>query len=427
MQLPTLDRPGADAPAPHRNRRSRRDAARVLRRLLKAAGPDVSAYSPDSPVFQRAVPAMAGGATGGGTGGVAFVSNLPPDHFSMDPAGFEAYTERQDIPQQQQAFNGFGSGLSFRLQNVGVIALIRIFFVGTLTVGGTGAVTALPGFPYSLFQRVAFNANGQTSLISATGPGLRARRNRLFRNPAESIENTPAVGVIANGSYPVSFMVDVPVSHDMLTGIGWVLAQNPSTGLTLDIATAPQSGVFSVAAGGTVALTGNAFCTLTTFAVGQQRMGDGRAVTIVPDLTVFHGLLENDSPFNASGQVQAPLIRTAGQLVNYAFNLNNGGASEIAPSALTEIQFRYGGNRQPRVYNPPQMLLEKNQADYNGLVAVKGRTFTFLDFESDNPVRDLFVPEALVELTAQVTIPASVTVNNGAQFHYLEESLYPAV
>jgi hypothetical protein len=156
-------------------------------------------------------------------------------------------------------------------------------------------------------------------------------------------------------------------------------------------------------------------------------MAGSQAVTVIPDLTVFHGLLDNVFPIVASGTLQAPLIRTAGQLVNYGFNLRNGSAAEIAPSALTEIQFRYGGNRQPRVYNPPGILIEKNQADYNGLTTVNGLTYTWLDFEVDNPVRDLFLPEALVELLAQFAIPAAVTVLAGAQVVYVEETLYPAV
>jgi hypothetical protein len=376
--------------------------------------------------FRRRNPHMRGGATG--AGGVSFLSNLPPDRFQMNPALFAQSTERQDIPQQTQVFNGLGSNSSIRLQNVGVVAMIRLFFVGTMTTGATGVVTTLPGFPYSLAKRVAFNANGQTSLIQCNGTTLRARRQRIFRNPAESIESSPAVGALAaSTAFPVQFMIDIPISHDMYSGTGWVLAQNPATYLSLDIAWAAATDVFTFA-GGAVAptFTGSVSAMLTTFAVGQQQQGQNGPVTIVPDLTVFHGLLDNDFGIAGAGIVQAPLIRTAGQLVNYAFNLNNGGASEISPTALTEIQFRYGGNRQPRVYNPPHMLLEKNQADYNGLVAVKGLTHTYLDFEVDNPLRDLFIPEALVELQSQVTIPNAVTVNSGAKLHYIEESLYPA-
>lgn len=404
--------------------RSAASSARI-RRAFRAAG-----YRPDD-AGQRlsallAGPPIAGGATGA-VGGVTFLSNLPADSFIMDPAAFQQATERQDIPQASQPFNGFGSSFNVRLQNVGVLALVKCIFTGTLTVGGTGAVTALPGWPYSLFKRVAFNANGQTSMIGARGHTLRARRQRIFRNPAESIESAPAVGTIANNSYPVQFVVDVPISHDMLSGTGWVLAQNPATSLSLDIAIANQADIFNVAAGGTVALTGTLFTEITTFAVGQVNDGSGRMKTLIPDLTVFHGILDNDIPIVSSGVFEAPLIRPAGQLVNYTFNINNGGASEIDPSALTEIQFRYGGNRQPRVYNPPTMLLDKNQADYNGRIKIGGLSYTYLDFEADNPARDVFIPEALVELLAQFTIPNSVTVNAGAKLTYAIENLYPAV
>lgn len=406
-----------------RSRSELNDSA-TLRRLLRRAGYRTADLGPE--LAERAYPLIAGGATG--QGGVQFLSNLPPDRFQMDPNLFAQSTERQDIPLPSQPFNGFGSSNSVRLQSVGVVALVRLVFVGTLTVSGTGAVTSLPGWPYSLFRRVAFSANG-SSLIAARGDTLRARRNRVFRNPTEtlftSMPTTGLPGVIANGTYPIQFIVDVPVSHDMFSGTGWVLAQNPSTSLSVDIAMANQADLFSIVTGGAVALTGTVYPEMTTFAIGTAMQGNS-PVTVIPDLTVYHGLLDNDVPFTASGVVQAPLIRTAGQLVNYALNVRNGPAAEIAPAALTELQFKYGGNRQPRVYNPVAQLIETNQAAYHGPINVGGLTYTYLDFESENPVRDLFLPEALVELAAQITIPNSITVNNGASIHYVEETLYPA-
>lgn len=364
-----------------------------------------------------------------GAGGVSFLSNLPPDRFQMNAALFAQSTERQDIPQQSTAFTGLGSTMQIRMQNVGVIALVKLYFNLTFKTGTEGTVTTLPGFPYYLAKRVAFNANGQTSLIQARGTTLRARRQRIFRNPAEYIENAPPVGGLAlNTSYPCAFVIDVPVSHDMYSGIGWILAQNPATYLSLEIAVANLTDIFAVTGKGEIAtFTGTVYAELTTFAVGQTQVGNQGQVTIIPDLTVFHGLLDNVYNFANTGLVQAPLIRTAGQLVNYAFNLSNGGVSEIAPLALTEIAFKYGGNRQPRVYNPPVFIVDKNQQDYNGLVQVRGLTYTFLDFEVDNPVRDLFIPEALVELQAAVTIPNTLGVNANAYLLYEEESLYPAV
>jgi hypothetical protein len=408
---------------------TRRQRRRALRYMLNNAYGSVAGLEgiDDLAVRRYPIPSIAGGATG--AGGVAFLSNLPPDQFQINPALFETATEMQVIPQASQPFNGFGSGTSIRLQNVGIVAMIRLYFSGTLTVAGSGTVTSLPGWPYNMIQRLAFNAQGTNALLAATGPAYRARRTRLFRNPAETLLSSTGIptGTIANGSYAITFMVDIPVSHDMFSGVGWVLAQNPSTTLSIDIAWAAQANSLTVGTGSTVTWTNaTVYSTMVTFAVGQAQSGN-QTVTIIPDLTTFHGFLENQYPFTASGIVQQPLIRTAGQLVNYAFNLRNGPTAEIVPDSLTEVDFRYGGNRQPRQYNPPQMLIEKNQADYNGRVQTNGLTWTYLDFEADNAVRDVFLPENLVELQAQFIIPTSVTVNSGAYVDYLEETLYPAV
>jgi hypothetical protein len=428
--LATLDQPtgravleGDSSPVPETL--TRREARRRMTRMLRTAGYPEASSELAHKRYPR--PPVAGGATGQGS--VAFLSNLPPDQFQMNPALFEQATERQDIPQATQPFNGFGSSSTIRLQNVGVVALIRVIFQATVTVAGGGTVTTLPGWPYSMVKRLAFNAQGTNALLAATGVAYRVRRQRLFRNPAETIASSTGVpaGTVANGSYTIQFVLDVPVSHDLFSGTGWVLAQNPSTTLSVDIAWANQADVLTVSGGSTVAWSNaQVFSTMTTFAVGQAMAGN-QQVTIVPDLTVFHGFLENQSVFAAAGIVQAPLIRTAGQLVNYAFNLRNGPAAEITPDSLTEIDFRYGGNRQPRQYNPPLMLIEKNQADYNGRIQVNGLTFTYMDFEADNAIRDVFLPENLVELQAQFIVPTSITVNAGAYVDYLEETLYPAV
>ena len=68
----------------------------------------------------------------GATGGVTFLSNLPPDQFQMNPAAFQQATERQDIPQQSQPFLALGTPIQIRMQNVGVLAMIRLNVTGTL-------------------------------------------------------------------------------------------------------------------------------------------------------------------------------------------------------------------------------------------------------------------------------------------------------
>lgn len=370
-----------------------------------------------------------------GAGGVNFLSNLPADRFRMDPALFNESTERQDIPQATTSWGGFGSAIQIRLQNVGVVSLVKLYCELTYKTGATAPTGLNPGFPYSIVKRVSFNANGQTSLIQARGTTLRARRNRIYRNPAESVEAI-TTSLAASTSYTQTFILDVPIAHDSYTNLGSILAQNPATYLSLEILFASESEVFQGSPTAMTSISGSVYATLTTFAVGQTTVGNQQGVTILPDLTVFHGLLDNTFPFASTGIVQAPLIRTAGQLVNYAMSIYNGTEAtnkipQIEPKSLSEIAFKYGGNRQPRVYTPVGMLLDENQQNYNGLIEIgpsgKKLTYTYLDFEVSNASRDLFVPEALVELQAQIQIPTSVTVNSGAYILYVEESLYPAV
>lgn len=376
------------------------------------------------------LPRIAGGATG--TGVPASISNLPPESYEMNPAAWAGMTERQDIPLPSQAFPGLGQRTRLELTRVGVLSLIKLRFNGKLKTSAAGTSTTLNGWPYTLPREVLLKANGQTAIIDVRGQTLRARQRRLTRNAAESLESAPKGTLTASTEYAVAFQLDIPVAHDFLSLIGSLLAQNPQTTIEVDVVWAADGELFSHASSGTVEwLTSNVEFAMTTFSIGTIGTG-AQTKTLLPDLTAFHGIIDNTTPIVGTGPLKSPLVRTSGQLLNYAFSIRNGEAAQIAPTALTRIALQYGGNRAPRVYEPPHMLLDKNQADYNGLVEVGTSggtllTFTYLDFEIDNPSRDLFIPEALVELQVEVQIPSSVTVNSGAYLLFAQESLYPAV
>jgi hypothetical protein len=117
------------------------------------------------------------------------------------------------------------------------------------------------------------------------------------------------------------------------------------------------------------------------------------------------------------------MIRTAGQLISFAYYLDNGGAAVIDPAALNEVRFEYGGNRRPRVYNPPTKLLEKNAQDYNGRV-LPPAGYTVHDFEVDNPMRDIVYPKGVTELLVANNVPTGTTINANAHTHFIEETLF---
>ncbi len=382
-------------------------------------------------MIEAGIPPIAGGATG--VGGAAFMHNLPPEGtYVQDSALFNRETERNDVPQEQKAFTGLGGApIDLRISNNGVLSKIRLVFTGSLVVAGGGTCTATYQWPWNVIKRFTLNANGQTSLVSCEGMDLRARRQRLYRNPTDPIATAPKTnattkdpepGVIANGTYPIVLIYDVPISHDDWGLTGSLFAQSDQIYLNWRITPAATADLFTLAGGTTATLTGTISSTLTFFDIPFSDTQEGRRV-LIPDLSWLHGYLSNDAPFANTGEVKTPFIRTAGQLLSYSYYFDNGGAAVIDPTARSEDRFEYGGNRRPRVYNPTAQLLEKNVQDYNGRI-LPAAGYSILDFEVDNPSRDLVYPKGVTELLLAGVIPAGTTVNANAHVHFVEETLF---
>jgi hypothetical protein len=373
-----------------------------------------------------------------GQGSAAFFHNLPEEgSYIVSPTDFNRETERNDVPQPTVTFTGLGgSRMDQRISNVGLLANIRLLFKGSLVVAkNTGAVTSRYQWPWNVCKRVLLNANGQTSLIQAEGMDLRARRQRIYRNPNENLVSAPGTdvgttglvgkgnpvpGTVADGTYSIELLWDLPIVHDDYTLTGAIFAQSDQSYLNWTVEPAAASDLFTLTNDAVVTLTGTFYPVLTFYDIPYVDTQQGRRV-VLPDLSWLHGYLATNSPFANTGDVRTPFIRTAGQLISFAWYLDNGGAAQIAPTALSEIRFEYGGNRRPRTLNPPDQLAEKNQRDYNGLIQPG---YAVLDFEVDNPARDIVYPKGVSELVVVNTIPAATSVNANAHIHFVEETLF---
>lgn len=415
-----------------------------LRELYRLRGHDLDnprTFAAVSKLVDRGIPPIGGGATG--KGAASFFLNLPAEGtYVMNVPYFNQETERNDVPQQSFAYTGLGGGrMDNRVQNVGILAFIRLVFIGTLTVSGTGAVTGLYGFPWNLAKRITVQANGQTSLMQAEGSDFRARRQRLYRNPAEQICSTGGAGqaTIANGNYSIVAIYDLPIVHDMTTLTGALFAQSDTNYLSYTVEPALQSDMFTVATGGAVTLTGTFYPQLTYFDIPLIDAQNGRLVAI-PDLRWLHGFIATNLPFANTGDVVTPLIKNAGQLIAFYSYLDNGGAAYINwLSAVDQFRIEYGGNRKPIVWSGPAAEgpvfgLEENQRNYNGLInggttaalaaLGPGPQYLILDLENDNPDRDLIYPRGVTELQAVAKISAGTTINANAHVHFVEETLF---
>jgi hypothetical protein len=378
-----------------------------------------------------------------GLGGAAFMRNLPQaGSYQVQEALFNRETERNDVPMAPIAFTGLGGAtMEARIPNNGILTGLNLLFKGSLVVAGAGTVTAGYQWPWNTLKRLTLNANGQTALLSAEGMDFRIRRQRIFRNPREELSSAPATdtqgqatgvigvgnpkpGVIANGTYTVLLEWQIPIIHDDESLVGALFAQSDQNYLTFRATPAQSADLFTLAGGSTATLTGTIFPEITFYDIPIVSTGDQthqRDVVVIPNLAWLHGYLSSDLPFANTGDVRTPFIRTDGQLLAFAFYLDNGGIAQIAPTALNEARFAYGGNRKPRVFNPVEQLLSKNVRDYNGLIAPN---YLVLDFEVDNPARDLVYPKGVSELAVEVNIPTATTINANARVHFVEETLF---
>jgi hypothetical protein len=404
-----------------------------LRELWRRTGADLSSDAVRDSIARGMAPIM-GGATG--MDGAAFMHNLPPEgSYVMDSDLFFSQTERNDVPQGTTAFPGLGGApFNTRLSNVGVLCGLQLIFEGTLVVkkgSESGTITPTYQWPWNVLKRFSLSANGQTSLLSSEGMDLRARRQRVFRNPRDPITvakstdgvyGDPTQEAITEGEYPVYLVWDVPIVHDWFTLTGGLFAQSDQIYLAHQFVPAAVADLFTLTKNATVELKGSVRSTTTFFDVPFADVQGGRKV-LVPDLQWLHGFVSADEQFKNTGDVDAPLIRTSGELLAYYAYMDNGGATVIDPTVLEEIRFEYGGNRKPRVHAPPQTLLAKNAEDYNGRILPKAGYYVF-DFEADNPSRDLVFPKGVTELQTVMKVAAGTSVNENARVHFIEEALF---
>lgn len=431
MRAELLDNP-AKRQAPRRGGPAPVRFSGELRERFRAGGHDL-----DDPTVQRmieeGIPPMGGGMPTG-MDGAAFMSNLPPQGtYVMDSGIFFENTERNDVPQQTVAYPGFGAApIDLRIAQVGILAGMQIVVEGTLkTTKGSGTVTPTFRWPWGLLQGSSVNANGQTSLIAPTGLDMRARHQRIYRNPRDPISVAPSIdGIgdptlapIEDGEHPVFIIYEVPIVHDWFTLTGAFFAQSDQIYLAQHLTMPAMAELFTLTGSAAVEFkSANIRVTNTFFDIPFVNAQGGRKV-LVPDLQWLHGFIASDLAFANNGEVPVPLIRTSGELLAYYQYIRNGTSAIIKPSALTNMRMEYGANRIPRKYEPPQHLLYKNANDYNGLIMPEVG-YGILDFEADNPSRDLVFPKGVTELKVVNTIPSTINPGANSAVHFAEEALF---
>lgn len=371
---------------------------------------------------------------------------------SINPEEFFKLTRRLRILEKNiAAFAGLGSTDTIPVLQTGIISGILVQFQGSLVVTpGTGTVASTGRWPYDMPRAVRMSANGQSNLINCHGAFLKAReimargdltdrgvvRGVGGASPGTQVNqgtmslNTESWGIgqnvsaIAGGTYPVNLEWYIPVAFDDLTLVGAIFAQTSATDLNVAIDWAPQSDLFILTGNATVALTGSVNAVATLYTIPQGANGD----IIVPDLSVFHSMIESrvstitnqDNEVRLSGQgVGKQLLRMFGRVINQA----SGNPVPLPVNAVNfgNVLWRFGGNDTPEIY--PNGLLHAHVVEKLfdcDLATIQG--LWCHDFASENAFRDSVDEGTATELRWLVNIPNGVTLTN-AFAEYVQETV----
>lgn len=369
---------------------------------------------------------------------------------SVNPQQFFALTRRMRLLEKNiAAFAGLGNTDIVPILQTGVLAELKIQFTGSLVVTpGTGTVATTSRWPYDLPKAVRFTANGQSNLINCHGGALKLRENMQSilsdrgvvrgvggASPGTQVNqgtlslNSESWGVgqnvsaIGAGTYTVELEWTVPVAFDQNTLQGAIFAQTSATDLFCAVDWAPQSDLFVLTGNATVALTGAVNAVATLYTIPQGSNGN----IIIPDLSVFHSLIESrvnniglgDNEIRLAGQgIGKQLLRVFGRTY----------ATGVPPTVLPvnaanygNILWRYGGNDTPETWPNGSILAHELERTYDSDVASLAGWWSH-DFAAMNAFRDSVNEATATELRFLVNLTNNVTLS-GAFGEYVQETV----
>jgi hypothetical protein len=364
----------------------------------------------------------------------------------QDAPTFFAKTRRTTVPfVSNKSFGGLGTTDTYSLLKANIVSGINLRLVGTVvTTHGSGTVATTARWPYD-FVRVRLSANGQSQLINARGWKLRAREmmaneDSSDRGVSQSISGATvtqgtlsyaseswglgqAQSSISDGTYNFDIEIYIPIAYDETTLLGALFLQTASTDLSLSLDWANSSDLFTLTSNATAVVTCNIQAQAISFSIPEIN-----GSIVVPDLTTFHGLVENRFTGMASGDNEIPLVGqgVGRQLLRFYWQTWNGSAPQV-PLALTDTNYgqaawRFGGNDTPESWITARALRQHEERLFNcDLGGSQG--FGVWDFAVQSAFRDSIDEGAATELRFLVNYPNGLTLTSPV-IEYVQETAF---
>lgn len=361
-----------------------------------------------------------------GTGAIQSAS-VPAEPFELNPEAFFSMTRRNEHWVETQPLPTPGTSWQRQLPQTGIISRLVTTFRGQIVVASGGA-TPSNIWPYGLMNKFNLSANGQNNLWSCSGVDLHTLR--FVRYPAyeEHVDVFPGTlgggSAIAAGTYDIYLTWETPIATDDTSLVGALYAQSGATNLTVERAVATIAQLFS-ANPSNVTLSGEFTTSITRFSVPRSS-AEGNPL-VIPDLSRLHGFNAVDFDFSATGDVRAPLIRSAGQLHRLFLSVESAPNTRLSahPSTaanrrINAVRLEYGAGEKPYDYRPASVLLSRNN-DYYGTPPTYDRLV--IDNIRENAPRDVILLQGVTELAAILDVNSSVTVNGG-RVRLVQETMF---
>lgn len=347
-------------------------------------------------------------------GELVTVQGIQVPATSIDPNGFYKATSRERFLEKSiAAIQGPGNTDSFQIKQAGIIAALDLKVSLSVTVTpSTGSVASTARWPYDVIKRIRLSANGVNNIISVSGAKLMAHR---FMETGALSDKGVAQGVggaspgastlsgtlslaseawgvgssvtgIAAGTYDVELYYRLPIAFDMVRLLGAIFAQTAATSIDVTIDWQPLPSLFTIVAPATVAITGSVTSEGIVFTIPRNAAGD----PIIPNLSAFHSLVENDDFAVGQGAYESMLMGTGvgKRLLRVYFQLwSNGAPVPLSAANFGQVGWKLGGNVAPEVFNDGRLLRMWQERLYNtDIGAIFG--FGCMDFASQWAMRD---------------------------------------
>jgi len=362
---------------------------------------------------------------------------------SVNPDEFFKLTRRHTLQEKAIAYAGQSQDV-VELRKSDILATVLVRFTGTITVtGGTTNVSAR--WPYDMAS-FRFTANGASNIINASGGKLKVRelmkRSDLNdRGVTQSIQgaNTSqgtlsmasenwGVGsgatAVAAGSYPVEIYWIVPVAEDEIDLAGAVFLATSTADLTLVMDYLPTNQLFYGGTATSVTLTGTTQVVSKKFSIPVVNGG-----IIVPDLSMFHSLIQSRTTSLQNGDNEVRLVGQGGgkSLLRTYYQVWNGAGNAAKPLPMNAANFgqqlwRYGNSETPDVFPDGQYMRESNERHFCSDIGGQWG-FGCHDFASELEFRDVVDMGTTSDLRILTNIQNSVSLTSPA-IEYVTETVF---